>query len=123
MLFRSPGVQPNFDISVDPDYTDQILERVMIRVKEELLEEIAVANQWAGLYETTPDHHAVICFDPKVEGMFHCTGFSGHGFMHAPAAGLVTAESIVGKPTSIDITPLSLSRFAAGVAVEETNVI
>ncbi len=125
MLFgwAQPGVQPNFDISVDPDYTDQILERVMLRVKEELLEEIEVANQWAGLYETTPDHHAVICYDPKVGGMFHCTGFSGHGFMHAPAAGLVTAESIVGKPTSIDITPLSLDRFAAGVAVEETNVI
>jgi len=68
--WAKPGVEASFDISVDPEYTDEILERAMIRVKDELLDEIEVANQWAGLYETTPDHHAVIGWEPRVDGLF-----------------------------------------------------
>jgi len=110
-----------FDISIDPDYTDAILEKALERIPR--IEEAEVANQWAGLYETTPDHHGVIGWEPSVEGFFYCAGFSGHGFMHAPAAGLITSELLTGKEPSIDVEPLSVKRFSAGVTVEETNVI
>jgi sarcosine oxidase subunit beta len=115
------SVKSSFDISIDPDYTDAILEKALHRIPQ--LEEAEIANQWAGLYETTPDHHAIIGWEPTVEGMFHVTGFSGHGFMHAPAAGLVASEVLTGKQPSVDISALSPQRFAAGVLVEETNVI
>jgi len=111
----------SFDISLDPDYTDTILEKALDRIPR--LEEAEVANAWAGLYETTPDHRAIIGWEPTVQGMFYCAGFSGHGFMHAPAAGLVTAEILTGKTPTIDVSPLSVERFAAGVISEETNVI
>ncbi len=115
------SVKPSFDVSIDPDYTDAILEKALDRIPR--LEEAEVANQWAGLYETTPDHHAIIGFEPSVEGMFHVTGFSGHGFMHAPAAGLVASEVITGKKPSVEISALSPERFSRGVLTEETNVI
>ena len=115
------SVKPSFDISIDPDYTDTILEKALDRIPQ--LETAEVANQWAGLYETTPDHRAIIGWEPAVEGMFHVTGFSGHGFMHAPAAGLVTAEILTGKTPSVDISSLSAERFLSGVADSETNVI
>jgi len=115
------SVKPSFDISIDPDYTDAILEKALYRIPR--LEEAEVANQWAGLYETTPDHHAIIGYDPDVEGVFHVTGFSGHGFMHAPAAGLITAEIITGRKPTVDISALSPNRFKTGVIVKETNVI
>ena len=115
------AVQPSFDVSVDPDYTDAILERALELMPQ--LEEAEMANQWAGLYETTPDHRAIIGWEPSVEGMFHVTGFSGHGFMHAPAAGVVTAEVLTDKEPSVDISSYSPKRFAEGVLVEETNVI
>ena len=115
------NVQPSFDISIDPDYTDNILERALERIP--LLETAEIANQWAGLYETTPDHHAIIGWEPKLKGMFHVTGFSGHGFMQAPAAGLLTAEIIEGKKPSIDISALAPERFKADVTINETNVI
>ena len=115
------AVKPSFDISIDPDYTDSILERALDRIPQ--LETAEIANKWAGLYETTPDHRAIIGWEPAVEGMFHVTGFSGHGFMHAPAAGVVTAEMVAGKKTSIDISTLSPERFAKGAIVEETNII
>ncbi|MBU8932527.1 MAG: FAD-binding oxidoreductase [candidate division Zixibacteria bacterium] len=115
------SVQPSFDISIDPDYTDTILEKALDRIPQ--LETAEVANQWAGLYEITPDHHAIIGYDGGIKGVFHCTGFSGHGFMQAPAAGLVTAEILSGKQPSVDITALAPDRFAVGTLVNETNVI
>ncbi len=114
-------VQPGFDVSIDPDYTDAILERALDRIPQ--LETAEVANKWAGLYETTPDHRAIIGWEPSVEGMFHVAGFSGHGFMHAPAAGIVTAEMVSGKKSSLDISDLSPERFVKGVVVEESQVI
>ncbi len=113
--------EPSFDISVEPDYTDAILERALDLIP--LLETAEIANQWAGLYESTPDHQAIIGWEPKVEGMFHCCGFSGHGIMHAPAAGLVTAEILAGKETTIDISSYAPERFAKGEFVVESNVI
>ncbi|MCK4573736.1 MAG: FAD-binding oxidoreductase, partial [candidate division Zixibacteria bacterium] len=88
------AVEESFDISIDPDYTDTIMEKALDLMPQ--LEEAEVANQWAGLYETTPDHRAIIGWEPSVEGMFHVVGFSGHGFMHSPAAGSVTSEIITG---------------------------
>ena len=113
--------EPSFDVSIDPDYVDAILERALDRIPQ--LETAEVANKWAGLYETTPDHRGIIGWEPTVEGVFHVTGFSGHGFMHAPAAGIVTTEMVMGKAPSIDIEEFSPKRFAHGAVVEETNVI
>jgi len=119
--WADPDVEPGFDESVDPDYTDTIIMKALDRVPR--LETAEMAKSWAGLYETTPDHHAIIDYADEVKGFFVCSGFSGHGLMHAPAAGLVAAEKIVGQDTSIDISPLSLRRFAKGKLIEETNVI
>jgi len=119
--WADPNVKPSFDISVDPDYTDAILERALDRIPQ--LETAEVANQWAGLYETTPDHRAIIGYEPAVEGLFHITGFSGHGLMHAPAAGMVSTQIIMGQEPEIDISDLSPERFAKGELQHETNVI
>ncbi|MDF1543755.1 MAG: FAD-dependent oxidoreductase [bacterium] len=121
MGWADKAVEPSFDISIDPDYTDAILERALELVPQ--LETAEIANQWAGLYETTPDHHAIIGWEPTVKGLFHVAGFSGHGFMQAPAAGLITAQMIKNEETLIDISALAPSRFGVGRLVEETNVI
>lgn len=110
-----------FDESVDPNYTDNILMKALDRVPR--LETAEIQKAWAGLYESTPDHHAIIGFEPELTGLFYNNGFSGHGLMHAPAAGLVASEMICGKETSVDVSSLSPNRFAKGASVEETNVI
>ncbi|MFH2035463.1 MAG: FAD-binding oxidoreductase [Candidatus Zixiibacteriota bacterium] len=119
--WADPDVEPAFDESVDPDYTDNILMKALERVPP--LETAEIAKSWAGLYEVTPDHHAIIGWAQEIEGLFYINGFSGHGLMHAPAAGLVAAEIICGKEASIDISPLSPGRFAKGEVTVETNVI
>ena len=113
---------PGFDQSTDPDYTDEIIMRALARVPR--LESASVTNTWGGLYETTPDHHAIIGPVSAPEGFWICAGFSGHGFMHAPAAGRLLAEWIVNGRPSIDLSRLRYSRFEEEPEmVDEVNVI
>ncbi|MDZ4723201.1 MAG: FAD-binding oxidoreductase, partial [candidate division Zixibacteria bacterium] len=115
------ATKPSYDISIDPDYTDAIVEKALDRIPG--LETAEVANVWAGLYETTPDHQAIFGWDSGVQGLFHVAGFSGHGFMQAPAAGLITLQILTDKKPSVDISELRPDRFVAGSVIAETNVI
>jgi sarcosine oxidase subunit beta len=72
----------------------------------------------------TPDHHAIIGAVPDVKGLFFANGFSGHGVMHSPASGRITADLILqGQSELIDTTLLQLERFAEGRLLEETAVL
>src|SRR4029077_7167026 len=84
---------PGFNTAVDWDFLEQIVEPAFHRVAA--LETAEISNGWAGLYETTPDHNAVFGPPAGVEGLMLVNGFSGHGLMHAPAAGELVAEWIV----------------------------
>ena len=76
------------------------------------LERARIVRGWVGYYELTPDHHAVIGAFPELENFICVAGFSGHGFQHAPAAGMVVAELIAdGRVQTEDIHPLRPTRF------------
>ncbi len=82
-----------------------------------------IASGWAGLYDISPDHHAIIGAFPELPGFICANGFSGHGFQHSPAAGMLLAELIVeGKATTIDIKPLRPQRFREGDLIQEPLV-
>ena len=82
------------------------------------------ASGKAGLYEMTPDAHPILGPAPGVAGLFYACGFSGHGFMHSAAAGLLIAELITqGRATSLDIAPLSVTRFAEGRLLGEGSTL
>ena len=73
------------------------------------------ATGYAGLYTQTPDSHPVIDRVDGVDGLYVCTGFSGHGFKLSPAVGLLVSELVLdGRATTIDIGRLRMSRFAEG---------
>lgn len=89
-----------------------------------MLADAEVAAEWAGLYEVTPDDQPIIGRVPAVDGLSVCAGFSGHGLMHGPAAGLLMAEEILdGRARTIDIDTLRYARFEAGTGVGEYNVV
>ena len=58
-----------------------------------------------------------------VQGLMLANGFSGHGFMHAPAVGELISEWIVDGRPSLDLSPLRLERFAEQQTIAEANVI
>jgi len=119
--YANPEEPEGFNLSVNWDLLERIVEPAMHRVPA--LETAEVSNGWAGLYETTPDHNSVLGPPQNVEGLMLANGFSGHGFMHAPAVGQLITEWIVDGRPSLDLTPLRLERFAEQKATVEANVI
>lgn len=112
----------SFDQSVDEEWELVHLEAAMQRLP--VLEKAGLASHWAGLYENSPDAHPILGRIPDVEG-FHCIGgFSGHGFQHGPACGLLLAEEILdGAAHTLDITALHIDRFRQGEEITEYNVV
>ncbi|MHB1393552.1 MAG: NAD(P)/FAD-dependent oxidoreductase [Clostridia bacterium] len=88
-----------------------------------LLKKLNVVRQWSGLYEITPDRQPLYGPVKEVEGFYLACGFSGHGFMFAPATGIVMAETILGEPTTLPIAVLDKERFARGEEVWEPSVV
>jgi len=118
----NPDERPGFDQSVDHAWTERHLEAAMWRFP--LLERAGLLREWAGLYEVTPDAHPVIDGLRDPAGFYIVAGFSGHGFMHGPAAGLLMAELILdGRAHTLDIRQLRFGRFAEGDLVREHNVV
>lgn len=110
-----------FDESAHPDYTEAILMKGLDRIPQ--LETAQIKTAWGGLYDTTPDHHAVLGSSGVIPKFYQANGSSGHGLMHAPAVGIVMSELICGEPTTIDISSLSPHRFADKALIEENTVI
>ncbi len=74
--------------------------------------DVRIVDSWSCYYEMTPDDHPIVGAVPGVAGLYLAAGFSGHGFMHAPAtAQLVVEEMLDGRARTIDIRDLSLERF------------
>lgn len=78
---------------------------------------LQVAQSWAGLIDTMPDAIPVISGVDKVAGMYVATGFSGHGFGIAPAAGQLMADLVQNNAPIVDATPFRFSRFSDGEQV------
>jgi len=105
--------EPSFNTNTDYEAMVEASENAIFRVPA--MEKARIARGWAGLYEISPDNHAILGKVPGVEGLILANGFSGHGFQHSPAVGKVISELIVnGKATTIDISSLSIERFEKG---------
>ena len=112
---------PGENEEVDQDWTLTHLEKAIERFP--LLEQAQLLTQWAGLYEITPDHQAIIG-KLLLEGFYTVTGFSGHGFMHGPICGLLMAEEILdGRAQTVNIDPLRYGRFLDHQLIPEKNVV
>jgi sarcosine oxidase, subunit beta len=83
--------------------------------------DVPVAHAWAGLYDMTPDAHPIIGW--VGDGVYAACGFSGHGFMQAPAVGAAVAEELLSGRSSFDLSPYRLERFAGGAVFPETLVL
>lgn len=83
----------------------------------------SVVESWAGLYEMSPDHNALLGEHPGLPGFIIAAGFSGHGLMMAPATGVAVADLLSRAAPSFDIRPLAPDRFDRGVYFEDGALI
>lgn len=125
ILFAYPD--PDEPVSFSTDFEESFLERVgeIAAHRAPFLtgSKIVYEKCRAGLYENSPDHHAILggC---EVDGLYFANGFSGHGVMHSPATGRALAEIILdGGSSFLDVSSLHIDRFAKGELLHETAFI
>lgn len=96
----------------DPVIDDDAWLEAVLRLTRQrmpILTDIPLGERWSGLYEMSPDGHALL--GRVRENRYIAAGSCGHGVMHAPALGHLLAELIVDGKPSIDISALDPLRF------------
>lgn len=112
-----------FDLEIDhTDFDNRIWERLAHRVPA--FEALRMVSAWAGHYDFNPfDHNALLGTMPQVPNFVFANGFSGHGVMQAPAVGRGISELIAyGGYRTLDLSPLSVSRYFENRPLQELNV-
>jgi glycine/D-amino acid oxidase-like deaminating enzyme len=121
LLWPTDGATDPFDVSVELEWIQRLLVAVRDRVAP--LAGVPIASTYAGLYEMSPDEHALLGPAPGLERLFLVNGSSGHGVMHAPALGQLAAEMLTGRRPSIDVRSLRPERFAEGQPNPERRLL
>ena len=103
------------------DWLPDLLEAMERRAPALL--DVGIAHRWAGYYEVTPDHNAVIGEATSVSRFLYAAGFSGHGFLQGPAVGEVMRDFYLGQPPVVDVSTMSADRFSAGDVLYELNIV
>jgi sarcosine oxidase subunit beta len=114
---ETPGEKLSYSEAWLPDLMEAVERRCPI------LGEVGMAQRWAGLYEVTPDHNAMIGEASTVSRFLYATGFSGHGFLQGPAVGEVVRDLYLGRTPVVDVAELSATRFDAGAPRSELNIV
>jgi sarcosine oxidase, subunit beta len=116
-----PDEQPGFHLNRTDEWLPRLTE-VMERRAPSLLD-VGLTGGWAGLYEVTPDHNALIGEVDGISRFLYATGFSGHGFLQGPAIGEIVRDLYLSRQPFVDITPLDARRFQTDAPRAERNVV
>lgn len=97
----------------------------MARSRVPVLRDVGVDRSlcYAGLYEMSPDDHALLGRVPQCDNLYFANGSSGHGVMHSPAIGSIIADMILGNVPQLDVSELRPSRFDENAPIAATELL
>ncbi|HWM56600.1 MAG TPA: FAD-binding oxidoreductase [Pseudonocardia sp.] len=116
-----PDQAPGFELDYSQDWLPRLGDAMAARAPRLL--DVGLRDGWAGLYEVTPDHNALIGEAAAPGRFLYATGFSGHGFLQGPAVGEVLRDLWLGREPFVDVGPLSAERFAVGALRPERHIV
>lgn len=116
-----PEEQPGFHLNRSEDWLPRLTAAMEQRAPSLL--DVGLASGWAGLYENTPDHNALIGEAPGLDRFLYATGFSGHGFLQGPAIGEIIRDLYLDREPFVDISPLNATRFGSANLRAEKNIV
>jgi FAD-dependent oxidoreductase domain-containing protein 1 len=134
LAFRSEGagfsgglvdgsVARGFDFNIDHDYFENVVWPAVAH-RFPAFESAKCHRTWAGLYEQCELDGNPIIGATSIGNFYAIAGFSGHGMMHAPAAGRGIAELIVhGEFKTIDLTRMGYARVVRGEPYREAGIL
>lgn len=114
-----------FNFDVDHDYFERVVWPALAH-RFAAFEACRCVRTWSGLYEQNElDGNPVLGNWPgHADNFFVVSGFSGHGMMHAPAAGRAIAELVVHKRfETLDLSRLGYARIAANQPYAERGIL
>ena len=114
-----------FDFDVDHDYFERVVWPALAE-RFPAFEACRCRRTWSGLYEQNElDGNPVIDrWTGRMDNFYVVAGFSGHGMMHAPAAGRAIAELIVnGRFETLDLSRLGYRRIAEHAPYRERGIV
>lgn len=109
----------------EPKVNTKAIDRAHVRLGELVpqLRDVPIERTWAGYIDGTSDGIPVISRVDGLGGLVIATGFSGHGFGIAPAAGEAVAALVTGAESPYDLRPFSLDRFQRPPLVRGGKII
>jgi sarcosine oxidase, subunit beta len=116
-----PEEKPGFVTETSDDWIPRLIEIASLRAPR--IADAGIRGGWAGLYEMTPDHNAIIGEARGISRFLYATGFSGHGFLQGPAVGEIVRDLVLERQPPVDVGPLSAERFDAAALRPEYNVV
>lgn len=120
-----PDQDPDSDeLEVDYNFFDEVVWPVLAQ-RVPAFERIKPGRAWAGHYDMNLfDHNVFVGAVPEPGNFYLANGFSGHGLQQSPAIGRGLSELLIyGRYTTLDLTPLSFTRFLEGRRMVERNVV
>ena len=116
-----PHETAGFKLTVSEEWLAGLGDAIERRAPD--LSEVGLGAGWAGLYEMTPDHNALVGEAEGVSRFLYATGFSGHGFLMGPAIGEVMRDLYLGRTPVVDVSSLTANRFASSDFRPELNIV
>jgi sarcosine oxidase, subunit beta len=119
-----PRTEDPFGANVEDEWVCEVVRRARERVP--CLKEVEVERGacWAGLYEMSPDRHALLGRAAGLDNFYLANGSSGHGVMHSPALGQLLSEIILdGETGTLDVDALRPARFDEGEPNEGPDLL
>ncbi|MEV0372108.1 FAD-binding oxidoreductase [Streptomyces sp. NPDC050636] len=121
MGLSDPAQQPGFGRRFTREWLPPFRTAAARRAPR--LARIPVVGGWAGLYEMTPDRNALIGEAGHLGRFLYATGFSGHGFLQAPAVGEIVRDLYLRREPFLDVGPLAATRFDGRAIRPEAHII
>lgn len=113
-----PGINHNVTFRFERELSAKMVKHFPF------LRKLRIIRHWSGMYEMSPDAQPIVGQSKLTKGYFYAVGYSGHGFMVAPAVAEALAETIVfGKALHTDISHLDVDRFSGKEIERERNVV
>jgi glycine/D-amino acid oxidase-like deaminating enzyme len=121
----NPDEPRAFNFDVDHGYFEAVVWPALAH-RFPAFEAVRCKRTWSGLYDQCElDGNPIVSNWPgRLDNFYVVAGFSGHGMMHAPAAGRAIAELIVhGGFRTIDLARLGYARIVANEPYPERGII
>ncbi|AIF69511.1 sarcosine oxidase subunit beta [Palaeococcus pacificus DY20341] len=103
---------PTYDLTSTYEFVKEVSKNFIKIVPA--LKDLLILRTWAGFYAKTPDSNPAIGRIEEINDYYIAAGFSGHGFMMAPAVAEALAELITKGKTKLPLWWYDPYRFEKG---------